>query len=396
MGFGVDDATYNALLEFARELYLPEEDVVQGGADAAVSKLSDMPTPEYVFVDLSDAGTPLEQLDKLSGVCDPGTQVICIGNINDITLYRAMVAAGVADYLVKPVTPESLKQAFERAHAAAEAPAAQTGAGGGKKTADIIVAVGTRGGVGCSMIATNVAWLLGHENSKKVALVDLDPYYGSTALTLSLEPGRGLSEALEAPDRIDKVFTERTMLKEHDNLLILGAEESMQNDVPLDSASVETLLEKLREFFDVIIVDAPRGNMVATKASMRMATHIVLVTDYSVVGMRDAIRLSGLANSLAAGTRQFIVTNQGIGGKSDVNAKDFRATTGLEVNSEIPSDPKGVAAALNAGAALPVGASKSPVVKTLRNFCTALYAPPEDESKKGGSFLGGFMKKKAS
>jgi len=394
MGFGVDDATYSALLEFARELYLPEEDVVQGGADAAVSKLSDMPTPEYVFVDLSDAGTPLEQLDKLSGVCDPGTQVICIGNINDITLYRAMVAAGVADYLVKPVTPESLKQAFERAHAAAETPAAQA-AGGGKKTADIVVAVGTRGGVGCSMVATNVAWLLGHENSKKVALVDLDPYFGNAALTLNLEPGRGLSEALEAPDRIDKVFTERTMVKEHDNLLVLGAEESMQNDVPLDSGSVETLLEKMREFFDVIVVDVPRGNMVATKAAMRMATHIVLVSDYSVVGMRDAIRLSGLANSLAAGTRQFIVTSQGVAGKSDMNAKDFQATTGLEVNSEIPSDPKGVTAALNAGAALPVAASKSPVVKKLRAFCGALFAPVEEEEKKG-SFLGGFMKKKAS
>lgn len=395
MGFGVDDATYNSLLEFARELYLPEEDVVQGGADAAVAKLSDMPTPEYIFVDLSDAGTPLEQLDKLSGVCDPGTQVVCIGNVNDISLYRAVVAAGVADYLVKPVTPESLKQAFERAHAAAESPAAKA-ADGGKKAGDIIVAVGTRGGIGCSTVSTNVAWLLAHENSKKVALVDLDPYYGSAALTLSLDPGRGLSEALEAPDRIDKVFTERTMIKEHDNLLVLGAEESMQNDVPLDAGSVETLLEKLREFFDVIVVDAPRGNMTAIKAAMRMATHIVLVSDYSVVGMRDAIRLSGLANSLAAGTRQFIVTNQGIGGKTDVNAKDFRATTGLDVNSEIPSDPKGVAAALNAGVALPVGASKSPAVKTLRAFCAALYAPPEEETKKGGSFLGGFMKKKAS
>lgn len=394
MGFGADDATYSALLDFARELYLPEEDVVQGGADAAVAKLSDMPTPEYIFVDLSDAGTPLEQLDKLSGVCDPGTQVVCIGNVNDITLYRAIVAAGVADYLVKPVTQDSLKQAFERAHAAAETPAAQAG-GGAKKTAEIVVVAGTRGGVGCSMVAGNMAWLLGHENSKKVALIDLDPYFGNAAMTLNLDPGRGLSEALEAPDRIDKVFTERTMIKEHANLLVLGAEESMQNDVPLDSGSVETLLEKLRDFFDVIVVDTPRGNMAATKAAMRMATHIVLVSDYSVAGMRDAIRLSGLANSLAAGTRQFIVTNHGSAAKSDLNAKDFQSTTGLEVSREIPSDPKGVTAALNAGAALPVAASKSPVVKALRAFCAALYTPPEEEEKKV-SFLGGFMKKKAS
>lgn len=394
MGFGADDATHAALVEFARELYLPEEDVVRGGADAAVDKLSDMPTPEYVFVDLSDNGTPLEQLDKLSGVCDPGTQVVAIGNVNDITLYRAIVASGVADYLVKPVTPESLKQAFERAHAVAEAPAAQA-TGGARRIADIVVVVGSRGGIGASMVAANMAWLLAHENSKKVALVDLDPYYGNAAMTFNLEPGRGLSEALEAPDRIDKVFIDRTMLKEHDNLRVLGAEESMQNDVPLDAGSVETVFEKLRDEFDVLVVDAPRGTMPAVKAAMRMATHIVLVSDYSVVGMRDAIRLSGLASSMAAGTRQFIVTNLGTAGKSDVNARDFAATTGLEVTTEIPSDPKGVAAALNAGAPLPVSAGRSPVVKALRNFCTKLYAPPEDEEKRG-SFLGAFVRKKAS
>ncbi len=393
MGFGADDATHAALLEFAQELYLPDEDVIRGGADAAVEKLSNMPTPEYIFVDLSDAGSPLEQLDKLSGVCDPGTQVVAIGAVNDISLYRAVVAAGVADYLVKPVTPDMLKQAYERAHQIAEAPAAQPGAV--KTSADVIVTVGTRGGVGASMVATNMAWLLAHENAKKVALVDLDPYYGNAAMILNLEPGRGLSEALEAPDRIDKVFIERTMIKQHDNLLVLGAEESMQNDVPLDAGSIELLLEKLRDEFQVLMVDAPRGNMPAIKAAMRMATHILLVSDYSVVGMRDAIRLSGLANSLAAGTKQFVLTNLGVVGKTDVNAKDFEATTGIAVNSEIPSDTKGVAAALNAGEPLPVGASKSPVVRTLRAFCTALYAPADSADKKA-SFLGAFMGKKAS
>jgi len=395
MAFATDGATRSALAEFARDLYLPEEDVIDGGADAAVAKLSNMPTPEYLFVDLSD-GSPLEQLDKLAGVCDPGTQVICIGAVNDISLFRAITTAGVADYLVKPVTPEALKQAYERAHHLAEAPAA--GATGAKMIADVIVVVGTRGGVGASMTATNIAWILGHEQKKKVALVDLDPYYGSAAMTLNLEPGRGLSEALEAPDRIDKVFIERTMLKQHDNLLVLAAEESMQNEVPLSAGNIETMIEKIREGFRVVVIDSPRGNMPALKAAIRMATHIVLVSDYSVLGMRDALRLSGLANSLSAGTPQFVVTNQGVRGKTDINAKDFQDTTGLAVNAEIPSDMKSVGAALDAGVPLGVGAPKSPVFRALRGICTKLYAEPvkkEKGEKEQGSFLGGFLKKKA-
>lgn len=395
MAFATDDASRQALVAFAQELYLPEEDVIEGGADAAVATLANIPTPEYLFVDLSDGAAPLEQLDKLSTVCDPGTQVIAIGAVNDISLYRAITTAGIVDYLVKPVTLDSLKQVYERAHAIAEAPVAGAAAAVGPALADVIVAVGTRGGVGASMMATNIAWLLAHESSKKVALVDLDPYYGNTAMTLNLEPGRGLSEALEAPDRMDSVFMERTMVKAHDNLFILGAEESMQNDVPLDSGSIEAVLEKLRDGFQVVVIDPPRGNMGAVKAAMRMATHIVLVSDYSVAGMRDAIRLSGLANSIAVGTRQFIIGNPGSSGKTNVNARDFLATTELPVSIEIPLDMKGVNAAVNTGTALPVAAKRSPVVKALRTFCAKLHESEDDKGKKS-SFFGGLMGKKAS
>lgn len=395
MAFAADDATHSALVEFARELYLPEEDVVMGGVDAAVDKLSNMQTPEYLFVDLADSESPLDEMGKLSGVCDPGTQVVALGSVNDIGLFRDMLSSGIADYLVKPVTPDRLKQAYEAAHVKPQSDAA---AGAVSVQADVIVTIGSRGGVGASMIATNIAWLLAHEIDKKTALIDLDPYYGNAPMSLNMEPGRGLSEALEAPERIDSVFIERTMLKEHDNLMVLGAEESMQNEVALDSASVETLLEKMRENFAVVVVDTPRGNMPLIKSAMRMATHIVLISDFSVSGMRDVIRLAGLANSIAAGTRQFVVVNHGVGGKSGVSARDFSATTALDVSCEIVSDAKGVGAALNAGTALPVAASRSAVVKALRAFCATLYKAPDDEEgeNKKGSFLGGFLKKKAS
>lgn len=379
MGFAADSETRVALEQFARDLYLPEEDVVDGDTDTAVSMLSNMPTPECIFVDLGTSMSPLAELDKLAGVCDPGTQVIAIGSVNDISVFRDMLDAGIADYLLKPVTPDRLKQAYEKAIN----PTLHPGAGGAKPVADVIVVVGTRGGVGASMVATNIAWLLAHEKKKKVGLVDLDPYFGNTAALLNLEPGRGLSEALDAPDRIDTVFVDRTMIKEHDNLMILGAEEAMQNEVPMDAGSIETLIEKLRESFQIVLVEAPHGNMTAIKAALRMATHIIFVTNYSVVGMRDIIRLNGLADQLAAGTKQLIIANQGTAGKSDVNAKDFESVTGLRVDAEIPSDIRGVGAALNAGAALAVGAPKTPVLKALRRVCDSLYGAPGRGSAKG-------------
>lgn len=390
MAFAADKSTHAALINFARELYWPEEDVIMGGVDAAVSKLSGMDTPEYLFVDLASSAAPLGELDKLSGVCDPGTQVIAIGEVNDISVFREMLDAGIADYLLKPVDANRLKQAYENAHRRADPTVA--GPGTAKILADVIVVVGSRGGVGSSMVASNMAWLLGHEKSRKVGLVDLDPYYGNIAMAFSLDVGRGLSEALEAPDRIDAELIERTMTKEHDNLRVLGAEESMQNEVPMDSMSIETLIEKLRENFQIVVVETPRGQVQAVKAAMRMATHIIFVTDYSVAGMRDVIRLSGLANSVAAGTRQLVVANQGAGAKTDINAKDFEATTGLPVDAEIPADAKGVSTAMNAGSAIAEAAGRSPVVKALRKLCTELYPQGGKAKPKKNGFMSMFSK----
>lgn len=405
MGFAADGETRAALEQFARDLYLPEEDILDGDVDDAVSALSNMPTPECIIVDLGFSVSPLAELDKLAGVCDPGTQVIAVGTVNDISVFRDMLDAGIADYLLKPVTPDRLKQAYEKAIT----PVHHGGEGAAKALADVIVVVGTRGGAGTSMVASNIAWLLGHENKKKVGLVDLDPYFGNTAQLFNLEPGRGLSEALDEPERIDNIFVDRTMIKEHDNLLILAAEEAMQNEVPLDAGSIETLIEKLRENFQILVVEPPHGNMTAIKAAMRMATHIVFVSNYSVVGMRDTIRLNGLADQLAAGTKQFVLANQGTTGKSDVNARDFESVTGLAVDAEIPSDVRGVGAALNAGSALAVGAPKSPVLRALRKVCSSLYGAPGKSSakskkvkkgkgkseEKGGGFLSSLLGRKA-
>jgi pilus assembly protein CpaE len=406
IGFAADGETRAALEQFARDLYLPEEDVLDGDTDDAVSTLSNIPTPECIIVDLGFSLSPLAELDKLAGVCDPGTQVIAMGTVNDISVFRDMLDAGIADYLLKPVTPERLKQAYEKAIT----PVHHGGDGAAKALADVIVVVGTRGGAGTSMVASNIAWLLGHENKKKVGLVDLDPYFGNTAQLFNLEPGRGLSEALDEPERIDNVFIDRTMIKEHDNLFILAAEEAMQNEVPMDGASLETLIEKLRENFQILVIEPPHGNMTAIKAAMRMATHIIFVSNYSVVGMRDTIRLNGLADQLAAGTKQFVLANQGTTGKSDVNAKDFESVTGLAVDAEIPSDVRGVGAALNAGSALAVGAPKSPVLRSLRKVCGSLYGAPGKagakgkkgkkskgkSEEKGGGFLSSLLGKKAS
>src|SRR5699024_7058129 len=96
--------------------------------------------------------------------------------------------------------------------------------------------VGTRGGAGASMLATSLAWLLGSEHGKSTALLDLDVHFGTGALTFDLEPGRGLTDAIEDPSRIDGLFIERAMVRTGDRLALMSAETPINTPLQTDGS----------------------------------------------------------------------------------------------------------------------------------------------------------------
>src|SRR3546814_1972017 len=81
-----------------------------------------------------------------------------------------------------------------------------------------IAVIGSRGGVGSSTFAVNLAWILAEERKYKTTLIDLDLEFGTIALSLDLEPTRGLREALENPARVDGLFISSATAKLTENL----------------------------------------------------------------------------------------------------------------------------------------------------------------------------------
>src|SRR3546814_12937585 len=59
--------------------------------------------------------------------------------------------------------------------------------------------VGVRGGVGASLVSTSLAWTISEQAGRQTGLLDLDVHFGTGALPLDLEPGRGLIAAIGTP-----------------------------------------------------------------------------------------------------------------------------------------------------------------------------------------------------
>ena len=137
---------------------------------------------------------------------------MCIRDSNDVRLYRDLIASGIQDYLLKPFGADQLRDALAQAQAVFLAPRDA----GPERPHMTVAVVGTRGGVGASSMATSLAWMLSDKKKRPTALLDLDIHFGTNALAMDLEPGRGLTDAIENPSRIDGLFIERAMVRASD------------------------------------------------------------------------------------------------------------------------------------------------------------------------------------
>lgn len=378
MAFASDQVTHACLVQVAGELGWPESSVLEGTMIEAIAALSGVATPQVLVMDLSESSDPVADISALAEVCDEGTRVITLGQVNDVNLYRALVELGIQDYLLKPVAAESLRASIVKAF---EQPEVEEGEEE-SRIGQLVAVVGARGGVGASTVAVNTAWLIAHEQNLRVALVDLDLYFGSVALTLDLEPGRGFREALQNPSRIDGLFIERAMVRESEYLFVLGAEEPLENHAPFDPAAIDLLLEKLRVSFDCVIVDAPRHAVTAHPAILAQTSIVAIVSDATLASMRDTMRLRDFVKKTASGADVTVVVNRyGAAKNGELTKADFERGAELTIDHLIPYELKTAAESANTGKAMGQVSKSGKLVTAMRDLSRQFSRSDQEVSK---------------
>ncbi len=342
-----DEAALDVLRPVMVEMGWQPEKCHKGGLRNAVQSLSVSASPNILMVDLSESGDPLNDINALAEVCEPGTVVIAVGQVNDVRLYRDLVASGIHDYLLKPLSPGAVRDAVTSAQSIFTAPR-HTDASAIKRHISTAV-VGTRGGVGASLIATSLAWMYSTDHKLPTALLDLDVHFGTGALSLDLEPGRGLTDAIENPSRIDGLFIERAMIRANDNLSILSAEAPINAPLLTDGAAFIQLEEEFRQAFEMTVIDLPRNMLINFPHLMADVNAVVLATEFTLASARDAIRILSWIKANAAHVQTFVVANKVQQGFQEISRADFEASIERKVNFMVPYDAKAAANAAKLG-----------------------------------------------
>src|SRR5687768_16842045 len=390
--FICDESALDVLRPVIIEMGWQPEKCNKGGLRNAVQSLSISASPAILMVDLSESGDPLNDINALAEVCEPGTVVIAIGQVNDVRLYRDLVASGIHDYLLKPLSVSQLRDALTQAQAVFMAPRNSDGETVKKHVSTAVV--GTRGGVGASTLATSFAWLFSSDYKMPTALLDLDVHFGTGALALDLEPGRGLTDAIENPSRIDGLFIERAMIRANDHLAILSAEAPINSPLLTDGSAFLQLEEEFRQAFEMTVIDMPRNMLINFPHLLTEVNVVALVTEMTLASARDTIRLLSWLKTNAPGATPLIVANKIQTGAPEITRTDFEAAIERKINFSIPFDLKAAANAAKLGQTFADANRSTKAGQTIRDIANAIIGVGDDDGAElaqagtGSSLLG--------
>jgi pilus assembly protein CpaE len=334
IGFARDEAS-TTLLHEALAGYLPNTNQVHVvDFRNALAILAAMTTPEIVLIDLSGEDQPLNAVMELAEVVEQGTVVLTIGDNQNLNFYRTVTKGmGVKDYLPKPLTRAAIEQHF--LPVISNMVDSSASLRGGRS----LTIAGTRGGVGTSTIAANLAWYLSHELHRHTLLLDGQLSTGTVSLNLDIRSTNGLAMALEMPERVDQLLIERSMQEAGDRLHVLAGLEGLDRDVPFTAEGAADFLRALRSRYNYVVADAGARLEPFARALLFNAQLRIVVMDPSMISIRNLGRLMTLQGGSSQSTRVLLVLNKA-GAPGGLSQSYMEQTMGLRFNAVIPDLPR--------------------------------------------------------
>lgn len=321
----------------------PHASVVVGtGHDAAQFVEINRMTPRYIALFIGSRKLEvLAELEDLARCCVSGTQLVVIGETNDIQFYRSLIERGVSDYFTTPVDIESVSRTLLK-----------HGTSKSSNNSTVISFMSASAGDGSSTVALNTGYALAKEFNAKTVIIDMDYQFGMTAKNLDLSSPFGIRELLEHPDRgIDSTLLERMVVGYNSNLDIIAAPNELRFQPEIRPEVIRDLLQSLQEKYKFIILDLPHIWSPWIASAFNHSDAIVLVAQLWLKSVTHSSRLLNVWRDMGINPQHIrvAINRSGAKYKEGVTIKDFERVCNIPISYFLPNDIKTIVNAENLG-----------------------------------------------
>jgi pilus assembly protein CpaE len=202
----------------------------------------------------------------------------------------------------------------------------------------ITVVFSGKGGVGKSLIATNLASAIAAVSGSEVGLVDLDLQFGDLGLLLNVRPNTSMSNVVEGYPDLDPGYLRSLMAAGPGGVRLLAAPPSPELADLVAPEHVRALLQGLRGIFHNLVVDLGAHLDDRSLEAVQVADQILLVTDLELSTIKNARLALTLFDRLGVSpARVFVVLNRA-DAKTPVTPDQVEQNLKHPVAAQIPTD----------------------------------------------------------
>ena len=346
--------------------------------------------PRIVILDLPEA---YEEALTAAGnfkMDAPDSALFLLSNSLDPQLLLRAIRAGAQEVLKKPLDRALLQEAVERVSRSGAARSAS-----GTRARSIVTLFSTKGGVGTTTVAANLAVSLKAHFGVETALADFDAQTGGAAHLLGMKAERSMSDLLRAP-RIDSASLHMNLLRHSSAINVLAQPDDLNTLEPINPAQAGAVLDALAGAHDMVVVDAPHVFDEVSLEILDRSTTILVVAELSIPSIRAARRAMEVLDRLHftdVPDRVRLVVNRYTGTRGFISLDQLTEAIQVRPFHCVANDYRRVFASVNAGRALCLEDPESPAAKDIIALGAKLAGkeapvPQAEDTIRRGLFFG--------
>jgi pilus assembly protein CpaE len=241
----------------------------------------------------------------------------------------------------------------------------------------LIIVTGSKGGVGATTVALNLAVQLAQLTSKRVALLEFARPFGQIGLMLDFHPRFTLLDALERVDRLDECLLASLFTRHKSGIEILaGPLHAALRVEQRQSVTIESLLrilELARTAYDFVVVDLGFVNAAEWSRVLQAADTLLLIAEPSALALGMLERYLHAVDSAGLDRASFqIIINRARQNDDDPVVQSEKILK-QSFFARLPNDFRQVSEAVTLGIPL-TAASNNPLVGRYREAASRLIA----------------------
>ena len=325
--------------------------------------------------------------------------VLCVAPSDDVEERIRLLEAGADDALLRPFDArelearvEALLLRFQRSKDLAPVVAGDALVIAPKARRTVAV-FSPKGGVGTTMIATNLAMIRAQAHPDRVVIFDLHLQFGQVATQLNLEVKQSLAEMVRDDAALREPELLRTYAMRHDSgLHVIAGPPTPELAELVESSHLGLILDTALGSYDTVVIDAGSVLDERTMVVFEKADAIVLPVYPEIAALKAVHSLLDYLNETGSTIAKTTFVLNDAFAREILRLRDVESALGTKIGAELPYDPFLYLKAVNEGVPVVIGAPRSAPAERLVKLAELVFqdgqrpgadsaAPPERKQR---------------